>query len=246
MTVAYFILLPAFDVVTDINYIFTSPFTSVSLFVAACVFLVIPSFDLILIMTRRNVPFAKFHISSKLQSRGENDWLKRFLYLPALILDLISSFLLFLIGLFLHSTKLLTLGCCHNWWYYFWTGSESFSITTAMNVETYNEAMIVNVLLESVPQLAISFYNQASASKVYNMSDAFILSISVSGTIIFLQIVKSLTSSETNNRTLTLPFNIASITMRADAGIDFNVVDKPLFDNLDSDVKEKSDLTRIG
>jgi hypothetical protein len=149
--VSYFILLPASDVFTDINYILTSPFTTPSLLIAACVFLVIPSFDLLYIMLAKEVPFDEWFLAHILLSRGDLGILRKLFLIPAYVIDVFYKVILLLIGLFLHSTKFLTLRSCHNWWYRLWTGGRGFDIDEAINVSAYNEGVIVNVLLESVP-----------------------------------------------------------------------------------------------
>jgi hypothetical protein len=71
----------------------------------------------------------------------------------------------FLLGIFLHLTKLFTIGRVQTFWFYLWTGGNRFECDRDVDIGTLNRDMLAEFLMESLPQLLVQSINNQLTHK---------------------------------------------------------------------------------
>jgi hypothetical protein len=88
-----------------------------------------------------------------------------FLLLSWLFLSFLFQFSWFFLGIFLHLTKLFSIGKVQSFWFYFWTGTNDFFCDRDVDIGTLNRDMLAEFLLESLPQLLVQSINNQLTNK---------------------------------------------------------------------------------
>lgn len=198
LVVAFIVMMPSLDVVTDIAYLFSTPFANVVYPVFVLFFLLLPIFHFAFVLHQKGA-MCKWYIWQPPQSLLDNlstplDFSKllnllvtafiKFMYVIAFLpWAVVNGFVLlplFLLGALWHSTKILILRGCHNLWFQMWTGGNEFDLVTPVDLLAYNDSFYFGVLLESLPQFIIQIMNQVDVGM--DINDAVpVMSITMSG-----------------------------------------------------------------
>eukprot|EP01034_Spumella_vulgaris_P034282 gene34282-42278_t len=100
-------------------------------------------------------------------------WLELFVWLLAIAAQILTVVLWFtvtalnvtflslwlLLGMFLHLTKVITIGKVWNVWFRVWTGSTLFSTDMDVDTEVLNECLREEFYFESMPQFVLQLAN---------------------------------------------------------------------------------------
>ena len=118
----------------------------------------------------------------------------------------------YLLGLLLYVTKLLSLRKVNNLWCRIWSGCDDFAIEEAVDWRMFNESFYLTVLLESVPQLVIQIKNSVDT---FNFDAVATLSILASFIMIANALYKMISTLIRNlNIPVIVPF-IGNLNPRA-------------------------------
>ena len=77
------------------------------------------------------------------------------LALPYLIVNVPVILFKLAIGMFLYSTKVLSIANISNWWFKWWTGNEDHYLHEPIDTEILNESIYFEVIFETFPQVVI-------------------------------------------------------------------------------------------
>jgi hypothetical protein len=157
--------IPVMDTFTDLAFIMTNQFVAEWLLVASWTVFVLPNFAFFYLLYKRNilwpampVPLPKSIDFSDADNVGKGI-LSLILVSPFVVLNFIILSFKVLVGMYLYTTKSLCIGTLANWWFRWWTGGTDQDMEGAIDTEILNEAIYVEILFETAPQVVIQLYN---------------------------------------------------------------------------------------
>ena len=159
-----YIALPALDTLTSIAYIMTSNFYNYAIFGLVLASTIVNNLIFLKHLwdigarLRLFVPMPEVIILPKYDSLYKVLFTS-VLSMPWLILNswFIIPWLTF--GFFLQSTKVFAIGGVANMWLKVWTGSDKHQVSHVIDVVVLNEAIYLQIVIESIPQLVLQLAN---------------------------------------------------------------------------------------
>lgn len=97
------------------------------------------------------------------------------------LLEVIRLLPLFVLGGILYTTRILAHKKCYNWWFGQWTGSDEFAIEGELNGHLLAVSQLIDVFIETIPQLCLQIGNSLAIHEVQMMT---LVSFAVSGAAI--------------------------------------------------------------
>ena len=180
--VFFFNIFPALDLISDIQYILSTPFYSQTLFYMCVVFIFLPSFAFMFLLLEKGVPLWLFKILDLCLGHGKYDSLEReFLetlreilrfeincskilrfigLLLWMLLCIIVASPIYVLGAFCYQSKVIAIKAVWDAWIFLWTcstnyGMEDIQVDTAI----LNESLAAEFTLETLPQIIIQTLN---------------------------------------------------------------------------------------
>ena len=179
VAIFFFNIAPALDLLSDVQYILTTPFYSEQLFIACVSFIFLPSlFFLFLLIEKRTPLFAyKFinifgartyercmdHLLQLFQLRLEFDprnYAQVFFFVLWILISTAIFFFIFALGALCYQSKVIAIKSVWDSWIFVWTLSTNYRMEDfAVDTEILNESLLSEFVFETLPQLVIQNVN---------------------------------------------------------------------------------------
>ena len=180
LAVFFFNIFPALDLISDIQYILSTPFYSQPLFYSCVVFIFLPSLSFISVLSEKGAPMCLFKVLDftglsydslekkmlevmKGDFSGENSIWK---FCQAIMTSLwvlicvIGYSPVYVLGAFCYQSKVIAIKAVWDKWIFLWTCSSNYAMED-LQVDTaiLNESLFSEFMFETLPQLTIQSLN---------------------------------------------------------------------------------------
>jgi len=190
-----YIALPALDTLTSIAYVMTSNFYNYAIFGLVLATTIVNNFSFLKHLWDVGARLRLFIPMPEAIILPRYDSLYKVLFtsvlsVPWLILNswFIIPWLAF--GFFLQSTKVFAIGGVANMWLKVWTGSDKHQVSHVIDVVVLNEAIYMQIIIESIPQLVLQLANNFLLKQVWTGVQIFSIVLSGLNTLnVFYKLV---------------------------------------------------------
>ena len=172
----FFNVPPALDLLSDIQYIVTTPFYRPWVFYFCVAFVFLPSLSLVALLLEKGAPCCLFKLypgeyeadlrclKSIWSGNFQDIELGRLFTATLLLFWILGATLLwspvFAIGAFLYQTKVIAIKRVWDFWVYFWTLETNYKMEDFdIDTKILNESLFSELCFETLPQIALQFYN---------------------------------------------------------------------------------------
>ena len=198
LAIFFFNIGPALDLLSDVQYILTTPFYSQLLFLSCVTFIFAPSLMFVKILIEKHTPL---HMYKLINYVGLNYDImiselydlqslhKSLLLLLWILTSTAICFPIFAIGALCYQSKVIAIKAVWDSWVYLWTFSTNYRMEDfTVDTEILNESLFSEFAFETLPQLwiqSINSYSTGEFTGVQGFSTALSAFMTLNGLVTF-------------------------------------------------------------